>query len=114
MAGRVLFNDAPHSWRETRGRSVLEVRFTRLPRVEDRDLWELRLEEVNAPPEKWRSILSKRQFDVAALVVQGLADKEVARQLDIAEDTAKEYLHEAYRKLGVKSRAELRALAQRS
>lgn len=114
MARSALLNLPPHSWREEREMSALEVCLTRLPRIEGRDLWELRLKEVNATPEKWRLILSKRQFEAAALVVQGLADKEVAKKLRIAEETAKEYLHEAYRKLGVRSRAELIALARRS
>jgi DNA-binding CsgD family transcriptional regulator len=114
MARSALLNPTTDAWREEREMSVLEVCVTRLPRIEGRDLWELRLKEVNGTPEKWRPILSGRQFEAAALAVQGLADKEVARRLRIAEETAKEYLHGAYKKLGVKSRAELIALARRS
>lgn len=113
MAGRVLLTATTQAWREERERSALEVCFTRLPRIEGRDLWELRLKEVNAVPEEWRQRLSRRQFEAVALVVQGLSDKEVANKLDITEDTAKDHVHAAYRKLKVSGRAELIALALR-
>jgi DNA-binding CsgD family transcriptional regulator len=113
MAGSVLFHPTTHSWREERGMSALEVCFTRLPRIEGRDLWELRLKEVNAIPEKWRQLLTPRQFEAAALVVQGLADKEIAGKLGISEDTAKHHVQSAYRSLKVSGRAGLIALALR-
>lgn len=113
MAGSALLNPATYSWREQRGMSTLEVCFTRLPRIEGRDLWELRLKEVNAIPEKWRQILTPRQFEAAALVVQGLSDKEIAAKLGITEDTAKDHVQQAYRRLEVSGRAGLIALALR-
>lgn len=113
MAGSVLLNPTTDSWREERGMSALEVCFTRLPRIEGRDLWELRLKEVGAVPEGWRRMLSPRQFEAAALVVRGLTDKEIADKLGIAEDTAKEHVHAVYRKLAVAGRVELSALARR-
>ncbi|MFL5344184.1 MAG: response regulator transcription factor [Hyalangium sp.] len=113
MAGSVLLNPTTHSWREKREMSTLEVCFTRLPRIDGRDLWELRLEEVHVIPEKWREILTSRQFEAAALVVQGLADKEIAAKLGIAEDTAKEHVQSAYKNLHVSGRAGLIALALR-
>ena len=91
----------------------MEVWFTRLPRIDGLDLWELRLKEVHAIPEKWRQILSPREFEAAALVVQGLANKEIAAKLGIAEDTAKGYVQSAYKNLNVSGRARLIALAQR-
>ncbi|QSQ19180.1 response regulator transcription factor [Pyxidicoccus parkwayensis] len=113
MKGGVLSTSIPRVWREQRGMSVLEACLTRLPRINGREQWELRLKEVHAVPEMWRQRLSGRQFEAAALVVQGLSDKEVANQLGITEDTAKDHVHQAYRKLGVSSRAGLIALALR-
>lgn len=114
MAGSVLLTPTPHAWREARGMSVLEVRFTRLPRLEGRDLWALRLKEVHVIPENWRQVLTPRQFEVAALVVQHLADKDIAGKLGISEETAKDHVQAVYRRLRVSGRAELIALALRS
>lgn len=114
MAGSVLLGPTTDSWREEREMKTLEVCFTRLPRIEGHHLWELRLKEVQMIPEKWRKILTSRQFEAAALVVQGLADKEIAARLGISEDTAKDHVQSAYRRLNVSGRVELIALAQRS
>lgn len=114
MAGSILLTPTTDAWREERGMSSLEVSFTRLPRIEGRDLWELRLKEVHAIPEKWRPILTRRQFDAAALVVQGLSDKEIASRLGIGEETATDHVKAVYKKLNVSGRAALIALARRS
>ena len=113
MAGGVLGNPTTDSWREERGMSALEVCFTRLQSIEGRAIWELRLKEVHVIPEKWRQILTPRQFDAAALVVQGLSDKEIASKLGITEDTAKDHVQSAYKRLKVSGRAALIALALR-
>ncbi|SET98408.1 LuxR C-terminal-related transcriptional regulator [Stigmatella erecta] len=105
-------DSTPHAWREKGEMSALEVCFTRLPRIDGRDLWELRLKEVHLVPEKWRQILTPRQFEAAVLVVQGLTDKQIADKLRITNDTAKDHVHAAFRRLGVSSRAELIALAK--
>lgn len=114
MAGNVLHNPPMGSWREERELSTLKVCFSRLPHIDGRSLWELRLKEVHVIPEKWRQILTPRQFEAAALVVQGLADKEIADKLGITEDTAKDHVQSAYKRLNVSGRAELIALASRS
>ncbi|KFE71355.1 hypothetical protein DB31_3485 [Hyalangium minutum] len=114
MTGSVPLNLPADSWREKRGLSTLEVCFTRLPSINGRSLWELRLKEVHVVPEKWRQILTPRQFEAAALVVQGLADKEIADKLGITEDTAKDHVQSAYKRLKVSGRAGLIALALRS
>lgn len=114
MAGSVLLKPTMLSWREERGMSALEVCFTRLPRIDGRNLWELRLKEVNVIPEKWRQVLTPRQFEAVALVAQGLADKEIAGKLGITEDTAKEHVQKAYKSLKVSGRAGLITLALRS
>jgi DNA-binding CsgD family transcriptional regulator len=112
-AGSVLVTPTSLAWREERGMSSLEVCFTRLPRIEGRDLWELRLKEVHAIPEKWRQILTAKQFEAVALVVQGLSNKEIAARLGITEDTAKDHVHAVYKKLKVSGRAGLIAQALR-
>ncbi|SEM43099.1 regulatory protein, luxR family [Stigmatella aurantiaca] len=114
MAGSVLLTPSTHVWREERGMSALEVSFTRLQRIDGRGLWELRLKEIHAIPEQWRRILTPRQFEAAALVVQGLTDKEIASKLGITEDTAKDHVQSAYKRLNVPNRSGLIALALRS
>jgi two-component system nitrate/nitrite response regulator NarL len=51
--------------------------------------------------------LSQRERAVAALVVRGLRNREIASELDITEGTVKIHLHKVYEKLGVSSRTEL-------
>ena len=51
--------------------------------------------------------LSNREAEVAELVVKGLSNKEVANQLFITEKTVKFHLTNIYKKMSVKSRAQL-------
>lgn len=51
--------------------------------------------------------LNVRERDVAALVSKGLSNKEVANQMTLTEKTIKFHLTNTYRKLGLKSRAQL-------
>jgi DNA-binding NarL/FixJ family response regulator len=58
--------------------------------------------------------LTERQADVLRLLLKGLAYREIASQLKIAENTVKQHSHAVYRTLGVASRAEaLIALARK-
>lgn len=50
--------------------------------------------------------ITERQADVLKLVTKGLSNSEIARQLNIAENTVKQHAHAAYRALGVSSRTE--------
>jgi DNA-binding NarL/FixJ family response regulator len=50
--------------------------------------------------------ITERQADVLKLVTKGLSNGEIARQLNIAENTVKQHAHAAYRALGVSSRTE--------
>jgi DNA-binding NarL/FixJ family response regulator len=54
-----------------------------------------------------KQTLTKREGEIASLVVQGLANKSVAVQLGLCEGTVKLHLHSIYRKLGVPNRARL-------
>jgi DNA-binding NarL/FixJ family response regulator len=53
------------------------------------------------PPE-----LTMREKQVLSLVVMSLSNGEIARQLYLTESTVKSHLGTAFRKLGVRSRAE--------
>src|SRR6202050_4119470 len=51
--------------------------------------------------------LSHREAEVAELVSKGLSNKEVASQLFVTEKTVKFHLTNIYKKMAVKSRAQL-------
>ncbi len=51
-----------------------------------------------------RPTLSRRQQQVMAMIAQGLANKEIAWRLGIAEGTVKAHIHGAFRALGVTNR----------
>jgi len=57
--------------------------------------------------------LSEREQQVLRLVLKGLSNREIARQLDIAENTVKHHIGEIYQSFGVTSRAEAMAAATR-
>jgi DNA-binding NarL/FixJ family response regulator len=51
--------------------------------------------------------LSRREKQIIELVTEGLANKEVAYRLRLAEGTIKEYLNRIYHKVGAGNRTEL-------
>jgi len=53
------------------------------------------------------NLLATRETQVANLVVEGLATKEIAKRLGITEHTVSNYLFRIYNKLGISSRVEL-------
>lgn len=57
--------------------------------------------------------LTPRQRDVLAGIVRGLANKEIARELDIAEGTVKIHLAALFAHFDVRNRTELATRAQR-
>jgi DNA-binding NarL/FixJ family response regulator len=57
------------------------------------------------PPESLG--LTPRELELAALVVSGLRNREIAERLGISEGTAKLHLYNVYKKLGVANRVEL-------
>jgi DNA-binding NarL/FixJ family response regulator len=56
--------------------------------------------------------LTPRQRQIALLVSEGLTDKLVAEQLNLAESTVKSHLHNIYAKLGIPNRTALSARAR--
>ncbi|WP_298928996.1 response regulator transcription factor [uncultured Ramlibacter sp.] len=57
--------------------------------------------------------LTGREADVLRLVAEGLCNKVVARELDIAIGTVKSHLKAIFEKLGAKNRTEVTAVAER-
>ena len=51
-------------------------------------------------------VLTAKEMDVIELLVAGHTNKEIGRSLDIEEVTVKARLKQAFRKLGVKNRAQ--------
>lgn len=51
--------------------------------------------------------LSFRERQIVGLIRQAKANKEIAYELCLTEGTVKDYLHNIFRKLGVKNRTEL-------
>ena len=62
--------------------------------------------QTKTPPSLADLGITERQADVLKLVTKGLSNSEIARQLNIAENTVKQHAHAAYRALGVSSRTE--------
>jgi len=51
--------------------------------------------------------LTTRQQQIVELLKQGMSNKEIARELDIAAGTVKVHLYEIFARLGVTSRGKL-------
>jgi two-component system, NarL family, nitrate/nitrite response regulator NarL len=65
-----------------------------------------------APP--WLAMLTPRESDVLRATARGLSNKEIARELDLAEVTIKLHLSAIFRKMGVRSRTEAAMLAAKT
>lgn len=57
--------------------------------------------------ERWAGVLTPRELDVARLVAEGMANKQVAERLCVSVRTVEVHLGRVFRKVGVRSRAEL-------
>src|SRR6476661_5042209 len=70
--------------------------------------------EAGRQADSKRSIgaLTRREQQIALLVSQGLTDKLVAEQFNLAESTVKSHLHNIYKKLGIPNRTALSARAR--
>jgi two-component system, NarL family, nitrate/nitrite response regulator NarL len=53
------------------------------------------------------NLLSKREQDVVRWLAEGNTNREIARKLNISENTVKNYLFQVFNKLGVSSRVEV-------
>ena len=57
--------------------------------------------------------LTKREEEIVAALMRGCANKEIARELGVSDQTVKNQLTTLFRKLGVGGRLELVAIAWR-
>jgi len=73
---------------------------------------ELRGDHERVAPQRLAG-LTPRERDVAMLVVEGLTDREIAARLALSRHTVGQHAGQIYRKLGVRSRAELIAFLLR-
>jgi DNA-binding NarL/FixJ family response regulator len=55
------------------------------------------------------SAISKRERDIAALIAQGLSNKQIARRLSITLATVKDHVHHILSKTGLSNRAAIAA-----
>lgn len=67
--------------------------------------------EIHSPQS--REALTPREIDVLRLVAEGKANKEIARDLGITEQTAKSHVHSILGKLGMLSRTQAAVYAAR-
>jgi NarL family two-component system response regulator YdfI len=68
---------------------------------------------LQGPQPAQTEALSPREGQVLALLAQGAANKQIARQLEISERTVKAHVTGIFNKLGASSRAEAVAIAMR-
>jgi non-specific serine/threonine protein kinase len=57
------------------------------------------------------AVLTRREREVAALVTQGMSNRQIAQELFLSEHTVKRHISKILRKLGLASRAEVAAWA---
>lgn len=62
----------------------------------------------------WLGTLTSRESDVLKLVARGLSNKEIGRELSLAEITIKLHLRNVFRKIGARSRSEAAVLATKA
>lgn len=68
---------------------------------------------ASAPAVDAAAVLSMREREVLALLAGGLSNKELARRLNVSENTIKTHLANVYGKLGVEGRVQAVMAAQR-
>ena len=67
--------------------------------------------EPSGPPELGPEVLTPREAEVMDLLRAGRSNAEIARDLHVSVETVRTHARRIYRKLGVKTRRELRALS---
>jgi DNA-binding NarL/FixJ family response regulator len=78
------------------------------------ELLQPRVAETSDGAAPWIALLSPRELQVLKGVARGLANKQIGRELNLAEVTVKLHLRAVFRKTGVKSRAEAAVLATKA
>ena len=62
----------------------------------------------------WLAVLTARELDVLKAVTRGLSNKEVGRELGLAEVTIKLHLRSIFRKMGARSRSDAAVIATKA
>jgi len=75
---------------------------------------EMLLAEDDTADPLWLSMLTRRETDVLRAAMRGLSNKEIARELELAEVTVKFHLSGIFRKMNARSRTEAAMLATRA
>ena len=70
-------------------------------------------EQAPRPRSRDRARLSTREFEILALLAEGLENDDIARSLHLAPDTVKAHVSKVLQKLGARSRTHAVALALR-
>jgi DNA-binding NarL/FixJ family response regulator len=60
-----------------------------------------------------RTLLTPRQLEVATFTARGLTNREIARVLDLSENTVKKHLKDVFATLEITNRTELAVLVAR-
>ena len=71
-------------------------------------------ESIAEPAPSWLATLTPRETDVLRATARGLSNKEIARELELAEVTVKFHLSAIFRKMNVRSRIEAAMHATRA
>jgi DNA-binding NarL/FixJ family response regulator len=68
----------------------------------------------STPGPDWLGRLSPREREVLSAVARGISNKQIGRELNLAEVTVKLHLRAVFRKTGVKTRSEAAVLASKA
>jgi len=68
----------------------------------------------SAPAPDWMARLSPREREVLTAVARGISNKQIGRELNLAEVTVKLHLRAIFRKTGAKTRSEAAVLATKA
>lgn len=101
-ANGYLLKDQPQDTLARQLRQIADGVPALSPSIARRIMDHFRLTGPAAPDED----LTARERDVLALIGRGMRNGEVARALDLSENTVASYIKGIYRKLGISSRAE--------
>jgi two-component system nitrate/nitrite response regulator NarL len=75
---------------------------------------ELLTEDSKSDQHGWLPSLTPREIEVLRATARGISNKEIARELKLAEVTIKLHLSTIFRKMGVRSRTEAAMLASKA
>jgi DNA-binding NarL/FixJ family response regulator len=89
--------------REVRSHAGITVDFKATPEL-GQPLVVVRVPSTSSPSSTALRMLTPRERDVAALIAEGLSNKQIARRLAITVGTVKHYVHQILEKTGLPGR----------